>query len=64
MALYSFYLQGQVYPKERTQEDLDALKAATLTADHDLVTQIRSELGYADHVSAQMRMTLANLNSS
>ncbi len=61
MALYSFYLQGQVYPRERTQEDLDALQAATLTADHDLITQIRSGLGYADHVGFQMRTTLANL---
>jgi hypothetical protein len=63
MALYSFYLQGQVYPREKTQEDLDALQAATLTADHDLVTQIRSELGY-DDVSSKMRNTLCNLQKA
>ena len=64
MALYSFYLQGQVYPRERTQQDLDALHAATSTADHDLTTQIRSELGYSDHVGFQMRTTLANLQKA
>jgi hypothetical protein len=58
MALYSFYLQGQVYPRERAQADLDALQAATFTADHDLIIQIRSELGYSDHVSFQMLTTL------
>ena len=64
MALYSFYLQGQVYPRERTQADLDALHAATLTADHDLVAQIRSELGYSDTVGFQMRTTLYNLRQA
>ncbi len=64
MALYSFYLQGQVYPGERAQADLDALQAATFTADHDLITQIRSELGYSDHISFQMRTTLANLQKA
>ncbi len=64
MALYSFYLQGQVYPRERAQADLDALHAATFTADHDLITQIRSELGYSDHVGFQMRTTLVNLQKA
>jgi hypothetical protein len=36
MAMYSFYLQGQLYPKQRAQEDLEVLKAATLTSDNEL----------------------------
>jgi hypothetical protein len=67
MALYSFYLQGQVYPKDRTLDDLEeALKqATTLTADHELCDhQIRSELVQVDSVSSQMRTTLVNLQEA
>jgi hypothetical protein len=32
MAMYSFFLQGQQYPKQRAQEDLEVLKAATQTS--------------------------------
>ena len=44
MPLFSFYLQGQIYPKERAQEDLEALKAATLTSDDELCDQARSKI--------------------
>ncbi len=37
MALYSFYLQGQVTPRDRTYQDLETLRATTLTADHELL---------------------------
>ena len=58
MVLYSFYLQGQVYPRDRTLQDLETLKATTLTADHELLQQIRSEVAHADTVSSQMRKPL------
>jgi hypothetical protein len=64
MVLYSFYLQGQVYPRDRTLQDLETLKATTLTADHELLQQIRSEVAHADTVSSQMRNTLIALQKA
>jgi hypothetical protein len=61
MAMYSFYLQGQLYPKQRAQEDLEVLKAATLTADHELCSQVRSEVQQVDNAQIQMRNVLYNL---
>ncbi len=48
MALYSFYLQGQVYPRDRTLQDLETLRATTLTADHELLQQVRSEVAHVE----------------
>ena len=64
MAMYSFFLQGQLYPKKRAQEDLDVLKAATLTADHDLCSQVRSEVQQVDTAHIQMRNALYNLQKA
>jgi hypothetical protein len=64
MALYSFYLQGQVYPRDRTLQDLETLRAKTLTADHELLQQIRPEVAYVDTVSSQMRNTLIALQKA
>jgi hypothetical protein len=55
MPLFSFYLQGQIYPKERAQEDLEFLKAVTLTSDDDLCDQDRSEVQQVDTAHMQMR---------
>jgi hypothetical protein len=54
MALYSFYLQGQVNPRDRTYQDLETLRATTLTADHELMQQIRSEVAHVDTSSNQI----------
>jgi hypothetical protein len=64
MAMYSFYLQGQLYPKQRAQEDLEVLKAATLTADHELCSQVRSEVQQVDNAHIQMRNVLYNLQKA
>jgi hypothetical protein len=64
MALYSFYLQGQVYPRDRTFQDLETLRATTLTADHELLQQIRSEVAHVDTSSSQMRNTLLALQKA
>ncbi len=64
MAMYSFYLQGQLYPKQRAQEDLEVLKAATLTADHELCSQVRSEVQQVDNAQIQMRNVLYNLQKA
>jgi hypothetical protein len=64
MALYSFYLQGQVYPRDRTFQDLETLSATTLTADHELLQQIRSEVAHVDTSSSQMRNTLLALQKA
>ncbi len=58
MAMYSFYLQGQLYPKQRAQEDLEVLKAATLTSDDELCNQVRSETQQVDNAHTQMRNIL------
>jgi hypothetical protein len=39
-AVYSFFLQGQLNPKERINADLEFLRATTLTNDFDLTGQI------------------------
>jgi hypothetical protein len=64
MALYSFYLQGQLYPKQRAQEDLEVLKATTLTSDDELCNQVRSEVQHVDTVHTQMRNILFNLQKA
>jgi hypothetical protein len=64
MAMYSFFLQGQLYPKQRAQEDLEVLKAATLTADHDLCSQVRSEVQQVNNAQIQMRNALYNLQKA
>jgi hypothetical protein len=65
MALYSFYLQGQVYPRDRTFQDLETLRATTLTADHELLQQSRSEkVAHIDTSSSQMRNTLLALQKA
>jgi hypothetical protein len=58
MALYSFYLQKQVYSRDRTLQDLETLRATTLSTDHELLQQIRSEVAHVDTVSSQMRKPL------
>jgi hypothetical protein len=64
MAMYSFYLQGQLYPKQRAQEDLEILKAATLTSDDELYNQVRSEVQEVDNAHTQMRNILFNLQKA
>ncbi len=64
MALYTFYLQGQVYPRDRTLQDLETLRTTTLTADHELLQQVRSEVAHVDTSSSQMRNTLLALQKA
>jgi hypothetical protein len=64
MAMYSFYLQGQLYPKQRAQEDLEVLKAATLTSDDELCNQVRSETQQVENAHTQMRNILYNLQKA
>jgi hypothetical protein len=61
ITLYSFYLQEQVDSKDRAEEDLEALKAATLTSYLELCDQIHSESDRIDSVGNQMRTILLNL---
>jgi hypothetical protein len=42
-AIYSFFLQGQLSPKERVKTDLEVLRATTATDDFDLMGQLGSE---------------------
>ncbi len=63
MAMYSFYLQGQLYPKQRAQEDLEVLKAATFTADYELCNQVRSEVQQVDNTH-QADSTTSKFNAS
>jgi hypothetical protein len=60
-AVYSFFLQGQLSPKERVKADLEVLRAATATDDFDLTGQLASEASNVDTTAAQMRNTLLNL---
>jgi hypothetical protein len=64
MAMYSFYLQGQLYPKQRAQDDLEVLKAATLTSDDELCNQVRSEVQQVGNAHTQMRNILFNLQKA
>jgi hypothetical protein len=59
--VYSFFLQGQLSPKERVKADLAVLRAATATDDFDLRGQLASEASNVDTTAAQMRNTLLNL---
>ncbi len=60
-AIYSFFLQGQLYPKERVDTDLEVLRATTLTDDFDLTGQMRSEAANVNTTSIQMRNLILNL---
>jgi hypothetical protein len=60
-AIYSFFLQGQLSPKERVKADLEVLRATTATDDFDLRSQLASEASNVDTTAAQMRNTLLNL---
>jgi hypothetical protein len=64
MAMYFFHLQGQLYPKQRAQEDLKVLKATTLTSDDELCNQVRSEVEQVDNAHTQMRNILFNLQKA
>jgi hypothetical protein len=50
--------------KQRAQEDLEVLKAATLTAEHELCSQVRSEVQQVDNAQIQMRNVLYNLQKA
>ncbi len=63
-ATYSFFLQGQLYPKERVQEDLEVLKATTITDDYGLKGQLQSEAANVEATAAQMRTILLNLQNA
>jgi hypothetical protein len=60
-AIYSFFLQGQLSPKERVKADLEVLRATTATDDFDLRSHLRSEASNVDTTATQMRNTLLNL---
>ncbi len=60
-AIYSFFLQGQLFPKERVKADLEVLRVTTATDDFDLRSQLGSEASNVDTTAAQMRNTLLNL---
>jgi hypothetical protein len=63
-AMYSFFLQGQLYPKERVKEDLEVLKATTITDDFGLRGQLQSEASNVEATAAQMRTILLNLQKA
>jgi hypothetical protein len=63
-AIYSFFLQGQLNPKERFKEDLEVLKATTITDDFGLRGQLQSEAANVEAAAAQMHTILLNLQKA
>jgi hypothetical protein len=64
VAIYSFFLQGQLYPKERVKEDLEVLRATTVTDDFGLRGQLQSGASNVEATAAQMRNILINLQKA
>jgi hypothetical protein len=61
-AIYSFFIQGQLSPKERVKADLEVLKATTtFTDDLGLRSQLQSEASNVDTTATQMSNILLNL---
>jgi hypothetical protein len=60
-AIYFFFLQGQLSPKERVKADLEVLRATTITDDFGLRGQLQSEASNVDTTATQMRNILLNL---
>jgi hypothetical protein len=61
MMAYSFFLQGQSLPKNRTQHDLTVLRNSVLTSDDDIYQQLTVNAEVVDELSAQMRSSLKRL---
>jgi hypothetical protein len=61
MMAYSFFLQGQNLPKNRTMHDLTVLRNSVLTSGEDIYQQLSSSVEVADGLSAQMRSSLKRL---
>jgi hypothetical protein len=61
MIAYSFFLQGQNLPKNRTMHDLTVLRNSVLTSGEDIYQQLSSSVEVADGLSAQMRSSLKRL---
>jgi hypothetical protein len=61
MIAYSFFLQGQNLPKNRTTHDLTVLRNSVLTSGEDIYQQLSSSVEVADGLSAQMRSSLKRL---
>jgi hypothetical protein len=55
MLAYSFFLQGQSLPKNRTQHDLTVLRNSVLTSGDDIYQQLTVNVEVVDGLSAQMR---------
>jgi hypothetical protein len=61
MMAYSFFLQGQSLPKNRTQHDLTVLRNSVLTSGDDIYQQLTVNAEVVDGLSAQMRSSLKRL---
>ncbi len=61
MLAYSFFLQGQSLPKNRTMHDLNVLRNSVLTSGEDIYQQLSSNAEVADGLSAQIRSSLKRL---
>ena len=61
MIAYSFFLQGQSLPKNRTMHDLTVLRNSVPTSGEDIYRQLSSSVEVTDGLSAQMRSTLKRL---
>jgi hypothetical protein len=61
MMAYSFFLQGQNLPKNRTQHDLTVFRNSVLTSGDDIYQQLTVNVEVVDGLSAQMRSSLKRL---
>jgi hypothetical protein len=61
MMAYSFFLQGQNLPKNRTMHHLTVLRNSVLTSGEDIYQQLSSSVEVADGLSAQIRSSLKRL---
>jgi hypothetical protein len=58
MLAYSFFLQGQSLPKNRTKHDLIVLRNSVLTSGEDIYQQMTANVEVIDGLSTQMRSSL------
>ncbi len=63
-AMYSFFLQGQLSPKERVKADPEVPRATTVTDDFGLRGQLQSEASNVEATATQTRNILLNLQKA
>jgi hypothetical protein len=58
MLVYSFFHQGAVVPKNRTEHDLNVLRNSVFPAGTDLSEQLRTNADVTEGISTHLRATL------